>query len=415
MQLILGDCLDVMQDMEPNSVDAIVTDPPYGLSFMDKKWDYKIPGMPFWSEAVRVAKPGCHLLAFGGTRTFHRLACVIEDAGWEIRDTLMWVTGQGFPKSFDVGKAIERAAGKKRNNVIHTRVDTGFRFQSGGTSSEPPVTDAARQWNGWGTGLKPAYEPIILARKPLDGTVAQNVQKWGTGVINVDGCRVGTEIIETKQVVTGRSMHHNGGEKCKPNGIITQHKGRWPANLIHDGSEEVLELFPMQKSGARNGIRRARSSFGGGAFIEKARNTGKFTDASEGSAARFFYCAKASRAEREAGCEGMEEHQVDMTRLDPDAIGCNNPHSRGGRTRANRHPCLKPLALMRYLCRLITPPNGAILDPFMGSGTTGMAAKAEGFEFIGIEKEKEYCEIAEKRIARADYQMELEFCPSTGD
>jgi len=452
-----------MRGMEPNSVDAIVTDPPYGLEFMGKEWDklelrdlhgnplrssedafasslgkQRKGGDPFigkgirfvagrsmqnwhyaWAiEALRVAKPGCHLLAFGGTRTFHRLACAIEDAGWEIRDTLMWVYGSGFPKSHDVSKAIDKAAGAKREVVGTYRISgltpdrknfgandrsggQGMGFRPGDIPIAAPATDAARQWEGWGTALKPAWEPIIMARKPLEGTVAANVQKWGTGAINVDGCRVGAE----SHIVHGKEagkFQPTGGTTIKDYHSVS---GRWPANLIHDGSEEVLELFPETISGGN--IRRKpspSSHFGSGSnenVIGTIENHGD-----SGSAARFFYCAKASRAEREAGCEGMALRDgpsdnygtkaVNLTRND---LGPNEV-----KRAANVHPCVKPLALMRYLVRLVTPPNGTILDPFMGSGTTGMAAKIEGFRFIGIEKEQEYIEIAERRIEATEWR-----------
>jgi len=350
-----GDCLTVMAGMETNSVDAIVTDPPYGLEFMGKDWDHGIPGVPFWSEALRVAKPGCHLLAFGGTRTFHRPACAIEDAEWEIRDTLMWVYGSGFPKSHNLKGEHE----------------------------------------GWGTALKPAWEPIILARKPLDGTVAENVQKWGTGAINVDGCRIDAPAWVRDNTKGKAEMYDGWG--MKPN-VKTGSKGRWPANLIHDGSEEVLELFPETKSGKPCGIRKANHHWGS---VEQGTALTGIGDS--GSAARFFYCAKASRAEREMGLEGMEEGDrvflgsSGRTQINGEWV---ETHSIPRKTR-NHHPTVKPLALMRYLCRLVTPPGGTVLDPFMGSGTTGMAAKQEGFAFIGIEKEKEYVTIAEARIGAA--------------
>jgi site-specific DNA-methyltransferase (adenine-specific) len=353
--------------MDENSIDATVTDPPYGLSFMGKNWDHGIPGVPFWAEALRIAKPGCHLLAFGGTRTFHRLACAIEDAGWEIRDCLGWIYGSGFPKSHNLKGEHE----------------------------------------GWGTALKPAWEPIIMARKPLDGTVAENVRKWGTGAINVDGGRVGVDpVADASQLRTmnrsikseknGWGMNQNSGDVPQ----VVSSKGRWPANLIHDGSEEVLELFPRTGAAGNVNLTHPKASPLLGIGDCGPRNP-KINGDNGGSAARFFYVAKASRKEREMGCEGMEERQVDMTRLDADAIGCNNPNNRGGRKARNHHPTVKPLALMRYLCRLVTPPNGLILDPFMGSGTTGMAAHLEGFRFIGIDKEPDYCAIAERRIAAA--------------
>jgi len=304
-----GDCRDIMATMDASSVDAIVTDPPYGLAFMGKDWDHGVPGVEFWREALRVAKPGAHLLAFGGTRTFHRLACAIEDAGWEIRDTIMWVYGSGFPKSHDVSKAIDKAAG-----------ETG-------------------QWSGWGTALKPAYEPIIVARKPLCGTVAENVLRHGTGALNIDGCRAGA---------------------------------RWPANVIHDGV--------MHEHG------------------------------------RYFYCAKASLADREDGLEGLEPQRVargSSNNLTQWVNGTRSyddldPRSKGlAIIRCNHHPTVKPTELMRYLVRLVTPPGGVVLDPFCGSGSTGRGAILEGMSFIGIDLDAEYLEIARRRINACLTPMEV--------
>jgi len=383
MSIICGDCLDVMRGMEPNSVDAIVTDPPYGLKFMGKDWDHGIPGVPFWEAALRVAKPGCHLLAFGGTRTFHRLTCAIEDAGWEIRDCIMYVYGSGFPKSLDVSKAIDKAAGAEREVVgkyasfrpnEHDDTKYNGNLHTNGNITAPATPDA-QTWQGWGTALKPAWEPIVLARKPLDGTVAANVQKWGTGAINIDASRIPTN--GDKPTGSGRPVRDADPKAIQPGrsggngGNVTPPSGRWPANLIHDGSGEVLELFPVTgASKATNRGLRHSGRHGGladiGSNIKEGTDTVRGHNDNGGSAARFFYCAKASKKDR-----GED----------------------------NKHPTVKPTDLMRYLCRLVTPPNGLILDPFMGSGTTGMAAKAEGFRFIGIEKEQEYCEIAERRIS----------------
>ncbi len=296
VEIVNGDSLLVLQLLDDNSVDAIVTDPPYGLSFMGKKWDYDVPSEELWRQCFRVLKAGGHLLCFAGTRTQHRMAVRIEDAGFEIRDMIAWVYGSGFPKSLDVSKAIDKAAGHWRGKAGEVVSDNGA--MSGGnyerTPKGDPITAAAVAWQGWGTALKPALEPITVARKPLIGTVAENALQHGTGAINVDGCRVGE---------------------------------RWPANFIHDGSEQVTDLL--------------------------------------GSAARFFYCAKASKRDRDEG---------------------------------NHHPTVKPTDLMRYLCRLVTPPDGLVLDPFMGSGSTGKAAALEGFSFIGIEREAEYVAIAQARI-----------------
>jgi site-specific DNA-methyltransferase (adenine-specific) len=369
-----GDCREVMATLDAASVDAIVCDPPYGLSFMGKGWDHGVPGVEFWTEALRVAKPGAHLLAFGGTRTYHRLACAIEDASWEIRDCVMWVYGSGFPKSHDVSKAIDKAAGAEREVELvptkagNTRRDRGTTYatekHAGFRDVSAPATDAARQWSGWGTALKPACEPIIVARKPLCGTVAENVLTHGTGAINVDGCRVaspdGRPLIESRSDAANNAFGDGlNGSRCA--GVTTL--GRWPANLIHDGSEEVVGLFPVTKSGGQNATSESKPGYAGG----WTRPGGKGHHDC-GSAARFFYCAKASKADR------------------------------GG---DNKHPTVKPTDLMCYLCRLVTPPGGVVLDPFTGSGSTGKAAMLEGFRFIGIEREAEYVEIAKARIAAA--------------
>lgn len=397
-EILCGDNLPILQEMLDNSVDAIVTDPPYGLSFMGKRWDYDVPSVELWAECLRVLKPGGHLLAFAGTRTQHRMAVRIEDAGFEIRDMLAWVYGSGFPKSLDVSKAIDKAAGAERE-VVGQRPNAvpsyrnSNKGQNGFTNdgrnaanwddyksreTQPittPATNAAKQWDGWGTALKPALEPITLARKPLaERTVAANVLEWGTGGVNVDGCRVGAdEMPRTKStgVLASENRAMSGANYVRETtGTVT---GRFPANLIHDGSDEVVGLFPVQPSG---------------------KNDGKMV-----SAARFFYCAKASRSEREAGCEGLEiKYNVGTMSGDADGsllTGSGNPRDTSAR---NHHPTVKPIALMRYLCRLVTPPGGIVLDPFTGSGTTGCAATLAGFGFIGIEREAEYAEIARRRI-----------------
>jgi hypothetical protein len=323
--LLHGDCLDVLRTLPSASVDAVVTDPPYGLSFMGKRWDYDVPSVEVWQECLRVLKPGGHLLAFAGTRTQHRMAVRIEDAGFEIRDMIAWVYGSGFPKSLNLDG----------------------------------------EHKGWGTALKPALEPITVARKPLAGTVAANVLEHGTGALNVDGCRVGTDggtAKGSKPMGEGNGIYGAGLHgACE----ITQlSAGRWPANLIHDGSDEVVELFPQQSSGSRSaGVRK------GMGFHGADGDGGPAIQGSSGSAARFFYCAKTSKRDRGDG---------------------------------NNHPTVKPTDLMRYLCRLVTPPGGVVLDPFMGSGSTGKAAVAEGFCFIGIEREAEYLEIARRRIVGPD-------------
>ena len=366
-------------------------------------------------EALRVAKPGAHLLAFGGTRTYHRLACAIEDAGWEIRDCVMWVYGSGFPKSHDVSKAIDKAAGAERETVgKRTKAGIGGSqtfAQDAWTQANrgmiellitAPATDAARQWQGWGTALKPAWEPIIVARKPLVGTVAENVLRHGTGGINVDGCRVGTD--------GGRVRNSESADGKSAPGSFTVYRdraqavdglGRWPANLIHDGSEEVVGLFPANvKGGTWNRTAGARHFNNDG---EPTDYQTSGSDSSSGSAARFFYCAKASKADRDEGCEAFPEKENASGNYGTKAA--NLTRKDGGENvvlpRRNNHPTVKPTDLMRYLCRLVTPPGGVVLDPFTGSGSTGKGATLEGFRFIGIEREAEYVEIAKARIAAA--------------
>lgn len=432
--LLLGDCAEQMRTFADNSINAIVTDPPYGLNFMGMDFDNpKMMGQspvmhgglqrynkgekrtgyadcdnakfqsyltPIFAEALRVAKPGAHLLAFGGARTYHRLACAIEDAGWEIRDCIMWVYGSGFPKSMDVSKAIDKAMGAEREvvgksnrgcgaNLVkiqnHCKGDTGIGFWDGTGKTfdiTAPATPEAAAWNGWGTCLKPAVEPIVIARKPLEGTVAANVLKYGTGAINIDGCRVPTSDklgggmkAGTAQKGWDRPFMHDPDkqaafvERKKANVEKSEALGRFPANLIHDGSDEVLALFPNSKGqcGAVKGnepselTRGIYGKFSGDRLPCSPRND-------SGSAARFFYCAKASRSERGS---------------------------------FNDHCTVKPLALMRYLVRLVTSKGGTVLDPFMGSGTTGVAAIEEGMNFVGIERDPHYYEIATRRISAA--------------
>lgn len=375
------DCLEYLRSLQDNTFESVVTDPPYGLSFMGKKWDYDVPSVEIWRECLRVLKPGGHLLSFAGTRTQHRMAVNIEDAGFEIRDMIAWVYSSGFPKSLDVSKAIDKMAGAKRElildedgNQVWTSQKQGKKSMFDGGRERPatypatyPATDAARKWKGWGTALKPALEPITIARKPLIGTVAENVQTYGAGAMNVDGCRVGREqkdVSGWSQTGSAASENRamsgaNYARDAKPDA-----DGRWPANLIHDGSEEVIGLF--------------------------------------GTAARFFYCAKASKKDRDEGLEDMPD-RLKLTQM-RSANGTGDKNFEGGFTdtiRKNHHPTVKPTELMRYLCRLVTPPGGTILDPFAGSGSTGKAAKMEGFSFVGVEREKEYCEIAKKRIESA--------------
>ena len=415
-----GDCLEVLPTLAENSVDACVCDPPYHLTsiikrfananverenyavtshsgymsrgFMGKQWDGgDIAFRPeVWREVYRVLKPGAHLLAFGGTRTYHRMACAIEDAGFEIRDTIMWVYGSGFPKSHDVSKGIDRAAGAEREVIASgasvKRMIPGADQNKQGwektngriyvPGERPPITAAARQWEGWGTALKPAVEPIILARKPLsEGTVAANVLRWGTGAINVDECRVVADD-QDKLAVNWDRM-----QSTKQSTIATalspkkqihlaeyKKEGRWPANLIHDGSEEVLAGFPESKSSGGCGDASKKTALAGHIYGEYSgetlgQNAGGLGDS--GSAARFFYTAKADTDDR---------------------LG-------------SKHPTVKPLDLIQYLVRLVTPLQGMVLDCFAGTGTMGEAAFREGFRAILIEREAEYQADIRRRMA----------------
>ena len=419
--IYLGDCLETIRTLPDCSVDSIVTDPPYGLGkepdalamladwlatghhgvkgsgFMGKAWDAFVPQPALWRECLRVLKPGGHLLAFAGTRTHDLMTLGLRIAGFEIRDTIMWVYGSGFPKSLDVSKAVDATIlhGGSGSRQIKKTIEgrpgearvTGLLPNNGimsgemrgGATNDNPATEAARQWEGWGTALKPALEPITVARKPLAGTVAANVLAHGTGALNIDGCRV-----EGDDAPEGRSRHGGGlmqGSSFQmPDSRSSMPAGRWPANLIHDGSEEVVALFPESK-GRQGDVRGTEASRTGGEGTNCYGEYGRVASAKRGdagSAARFFYCAKASKADRDEGLEGELR---------------------------NTHPTVKPTALMRYLCRLVTPPGGVVLDPFTGSGSTGKAAMLEGFRFIGCELDPDYAAIARARIAAAEQRQ----------
>ncbi len=440
-QLYHGDCLDVMAGMDANSVDAIVCDPPYGLDFMGKDWDHGVPGVHFWQEALRVAKPGAHLLAFGGTRTFHRLACAIEDAGWELRDTLSWLYGSGFPKSHDVSKAIDKAAGAERENGgVSSTACPDFPNPCQGHPSAngslgggvmrhslptAPATPEAEQWAGYGTALKPAWEPIIMARKPFRGTVAANVLEWGTGAINVDATRVPTDngepaYTDRPQGVSSPDWVARGGkfkEDRKGRTSTGSPAGRWPPNLVHDGSDEVTRCFPVTGNNWRSDktSTNGHSVFGVGQplNVNGHNDTGSASrffpalplDAEDVDAARVMYCAKASKRDRDDGCEGLEARVIDERNGYSTLPDLRMDHKQARSTSRNHHPTVKPTALMRWLVRLVTPPGGVVLDPFMGSGSTGKAAIIEGFDFIGIELEAEYIEIARRRIEAAQLPL----------
>ena len=436
--LFHGDCLAQLKKLADNSIDAIVTDPPYGLSdhkptdvtaclsawlagepyltkkrgFMGNTWDSWVPGPEVWRECFRVLKAGGHILAFAGSRTHDLMSIALRLAGFECRDTVMWVYASGFPKSVDVSKAIDKAAGAEREVVSHHPNPAGNK--SGGSSLNmsvvgmpstynitAPSTEAARQWEGWGTALKPAYEPVLLFRKPLSGTVAENVLKHGTGGLNIDGCRVDTCDGENRARPPRTTGGNTGNWKDWSGGESEHHEsGRWPANFIHDGSEDVLALFPHTgASKSRVGKRSGKTSGVLGEFAGQ-ESVAMGHDDNGGSAARFFYCSKASKRDRDEGLDKFDTKRTGAMRGTVDnsmKTGSGNPRET---YRANTHPTVKPTDLMRYLCRLVTPPNGVILDPFMGSGSTGKAAMLESFNFVGIEREAEYLKIAEARISQ---------------
>ena len=492
--VVHGDCVELMRELPDGCVDAVVTDPPYGLSFMNKGWDHAVPGVDVWQEALRVLKPGGWLLAFAGTRTQHRMAVNIEDAGFEIRDLIAWLYGSGFPKSLDVSKAIDRqrhdrdqvlqvtawirsardSAGIKNADIDEAfgfvgmarhwtstnsqpRVPTldqipkllevlgdpdvpeeireliidlnGMKGQPGeawfqreavGVKTVPnagqrpvsiaaqglersekreititaPATAGAQKWEGWATALKPAMEPVTVARKPFTGPVAANVLEHGTGALNIDGCRIGTDG-GTRTVSDGQNKSKNcygDGLDCGPNGHIEETgEGRWPANVVHDGSDEAVRSFPDTEPATK------RSERGDGAGVVTSFNCSKGIRGHAddgGSAARFFYCAKASKAEREAGLNGMPEHNGGSYEFRQDgSLDGKIPTGR-----RNVHPTVKPIDLMRWLVRLVTPPDGVVLDPFAGSGSTLIAAWQEGFRGLGFDLSEEYVTISNARI-----------------
>lgn len=425
--VVNGDCLEVMKVMPANSIDSIITDPPYGLEFMGKNWDRGVPGEAYWREALRVAKPGATLLAFGGTRTFHRLIVAIEDAGWIIRDVLSWLYGSGFPKSLDLSKAIDKEAGEERA-IVGTKyglpgyslADNGRTNKVYGDYHDPaaecsitaPATEAAALWNGWGTGLKPAWEPIIMAMKPLAGTYAANAREWGVAGINIDGCRIAAnDGADLARANGGREVLSWGGTYgAGLNGAAVRAAeglpplGRWPANLLLD--EEAAALLDLQSGELKSGQLNAGHKQGGSAMFHNNNGANRICGDS-GGASRFFYVAKASRAERNAGLEGMEEREK-KTLNDYTSPSVGRTAPKNGTPQQNFHPTVKPLALMRYLARLTaTPTGGVVLDPFFGSGTTGVACILEGRNVIGIDKEAEYCNnIAIPRLQHAVKEWE---------
>lgn len=501
-----GDCLKELKKLPDNSIDSIVTDPPYGLSFMGKKWDYDVPSVEIWKECLRVLKPGGHLLAFAGTRTQHRMAVRIEDAGFEIRDMIAWVYGSGFPKSLNIGKAIDKSnlsnpthlqaridlateirnkrkelgitakemsewfshkevtknwerkddgfriptlndynvlvtklgirddwyemvrAEDQRKSTVRTKIDrtddgTIYGLAHNGNEYET-TTETAKQWEGWGTALKPALEPITIARKPLsEKTVAANVLKWGTGAINIDDSRIpiNPEIDDPRLGGQGSWKTGNMAKNVYEGGysgeeVGSSTKGRFPANFIHDGSEEVVSLFPNTKAGGSvSGKEPSRTG------DENTNCYGEYNRVSwdsykdDGSAARFFYCAKASKKDRNEGLDDFEEKSIGAkgngigrvcatcgaSSLEAHTCNCKVKNWINPPTKKNNHPTVKPTKLMQYLVKMVTPPDGTVLDPFMGSGSTGKAAVLEGYNFVGIELQEDFVEISKSRIEHA--------------
>jgi site-specific DNA-methyltransferase (adenine-specific) len=382
-QILHGNNLDVLPTLADNSIDSIVTDPPYELGFMGKKWDSSgiAYSVELWQQCLRVLKPGGHLLSFGGTRTYHRMVVAIEDAGFEIRDMISWISNKTFPKSQNIAKAIDKQAGA-RDHVAKGFLVAGEynnrQLQGPDTAYQDPalVTPEAQQWDGWGTGLKPTVEPIVMARKPVEGTVANNVLTYGTGGLNIDGSRIGHDDsvnLNTMQRQQANNPIRFGG--AKPGDVISMYKpeGRWPANIILDPyTAELLD----EQSGTTNASKTksldnrqtfSNEVYSGGLGLHSPANSHNDT----GGASRFFYVAKASKRDRNEG--------IDL----------------------NNHPTVKPTTLMEYLIKLVTPPNGTVLDPFTGSGSTGKAAILQGFDFIGIEMTEEYLPIIEGRLKHA--------------
>ena len=473
VKLLKGNNIHLLRTLEPNSIDSVITDPPYGLEFMNKKWDYDVPSVEFWKEVYRVLKPGGHILSFGGTRTYHRMVVNIEDAGFEIRDCIQWIYGSGFPKSLNIGKTIDKLEGNQRE-VIGDNPNNRLNSKKGKESNNPSgykdypynqITKGQTQWEGWGTGLKPANEPIVMARKPIDeDTIAKNVLEYGTGGINIDGCRVGTETIKsvyggfTNALVDGRDKDTRKQwieNSKKENGQFNTNKndGRFPANVILECTcDDIIkgEKGEVKKTN-RNRSSMKDNGYGFGENIEaidnyndkgdihtnpkcpcyimdeqsgisissggkkeksygttwKGLNTGNNLPKSigglgdKGGASRFFYQAKVSKKERNMGLDNFDEKLGIRTNAP------RNSEEEKNTPQKNNHPTVKPINLLTYLVRLITPPNGVVLDAFMGSGSTGIAALLENKSFIGMEMDDEYFNIAQARINKYEEYRKL--------
>lgn len=423
-----GSNLDVLPTLPDNSVDSIVTDPPYELGFMGKSWDNSgiAYSVELWTECMRVLKPGGHLLAFGGSRTWHRLAVAIEDAGFEMRDSIAWLYGSGFPKSMDVAKAIDKQSGYDGEVIGTETVDVGMQGGSMHAGRETKLAEReikelspeAQKWEGWGTALKPAFEPVVVARKPLIGTVAANVLAYGTGGLNIDASRIGIEnrpVMERTSTVVSASSMSGKSTGATNTGEFTN-QGRWPANIILD--PYTAELLDEQSGMSKPSIGRT-GKVGGGVGVAIGEFNGDYVSAwpsdNGGGASRFFYVAKASKKDRNEGLEELEGKEIGAkgnglaracatcgaTVLD----GCDCPERTFvNPTRQNFHPTVKPTSLMEYLIKLVTPEGGTVLDPFTGSGSTGKAALLNGYQFIGIELTDEYLPIIEGRLKWANEQ-----------
>ena len=405
-----GDNIQVLRTLPDNSVDSVVTDPPYGLKFMGKQWDYDVPSVELWKECYRVLKPGGYLLSFGSSRTYHRMAVKVEDAGFEIRDQIMWVYGSGFPKSHNIGKAVDKINGTQREvigkNPNHRKSSALYELGFQGGMGNGHITKGFNEWEGFGTALKPAHEPIVMARKPFKGSVAKNVLKWTTGGINIDDCRI--EFEETKNPATNPLYRQENDYKMpkkgeESNGVVsfTSSKnkisslGRFPANIIFD--DEAGEILDEQSGITSQGHWSKTKTTGFGKFGNGKtiyNGIGK-KDKLKGGASRFFYCPKPSKKEKE---EGLTSEPIQIKGRDDGQDNRNVPQKLRKTNRKNTHTTVKPLKLMQYLIRLVTPKGGVTIDPYFGSGSSGKSTIREGnYKFLGIEKEKEYFNIAVER------------------
>jgi site-specific DNA-methyltransferase (adenine-specific) len=435
MCLFNADCKEKLQQLDDNIFDSLITDPPAGISFMGKEWDKDKGGRDQWiewlteimKECHRVLKPGAHGFVWAIPRTSHWTATALENAGFEIRDVVTHLFGSGFPKSLNISKAIDKAAGQEREIIGENKYNTKRKNGAsknratdvartiGVSQDTAPSTDSAKQWDGWGTALKPASEHWILIRKPLsEKTVAKNVLKWGTGGINIDGCRIGSGDDRTDGGLNSKKFNTKTGSlNFRVNQSVRPTGGRFPANLVLSGdAPEMLDeqSGPCKLGGAQKGSQYKNTIKFWDNRVGKVTGHGYITNELYGPS-RFFYCAKASKSERNAGLEGMPKKYNDFQRkssgLSKSIKGRQGLPDNSGQPKENHHPTVKPLKLMQYLCRMITPPKGIVLDPFMGSGSTCLAAQQEGFKYFGIELDREYYEIAKKRIKGVNKQCIL--------